>query len=267
MYITRLAEADHWNPRVFTYRSLDDRQVHDALGFCDALVVLPTDGVFPQETVELFRGSSIPTVFIGLPTYGLGLDSVIGEPERDVDLAMDHLEQLGHRRIAFAFQDLGGKPSSGSPGLRQFTSWQQRILKKFDKEEIKRLSIVIDIPAFQSGYKSVYEKTRRCLQENISNPVTGIIVPISNFWPLVAAVQDLGLKIPEDVSVVAIGERNETEYYRPVPTTVFVNIEEHMQMAWNLITEKLENPNRPARNAIIKPQLIAGQTTGPVRNK
>lgn len=268
MYISRIAETNQWKPKVFTYRGLDDRQIHEALHSCDALLVLPTPGAFPPDVVELFRSSATPTVFIGLPTYNLGLDSVIGEPESDIDLAMDYLEQLGHERIAMFFHDMHYDPSSGAPGYRQYDRWRQRITRKLGKEALDELKISVDVPAFEWPHQSYYDRivqVHRAYGRNL--PFTAIISHISVLTSQLAAFLDLGFKVPDEISLVAIGEEKEAEFLRPRPTTIFVNIEEHMRMAWELITDKLENPDRPARNAVVKPTLVVGQTTGPAPGK
>lgn len=265
-YISKIAETNNWKIRVFTYRGLDDRQIHEAVHSCDALIVLPIGGVFPPDVVELFRNSSTPTVFIGLPTYGMGLNSVIGEPETDVDLAMDHLEQLGHERIAFAFHDFHEDPSSGAPGPRQFDRWKFRITKKLGKEAVDDLAIIAsDIPPFEWPYQAFADRISQIHRQRGRLPFTAIIGHISIFWAQMSTLCNLGYKIPDDISLVAIGERKEAEFFYPRPTSVYVNIEEHMIMAWDIIMQKIENPGLSAKNAIVNPHLIVGQTSGSVK--
>lgn len=260
MHLFKVAESNQWQPRIFHYRSWNDGLIADVIGRCDALVVLPSGDPLSPQVDSVFRTSGKPIVFIGSPMYVLGFDSVMGEPEREMDLAIDHLVQLGHERIALVWQNTGDD-SATSIMQRDLNRWRQRMRASCGEQDVDALSIAVDVPRFEWPHRAIYERLTDLFKKNGVMPFTAIITNLSWASGVVAAIGDLGLNIPKGISVVAIGDREEANYFRPKLTTVRVSEEEHIRLAWELIQKRMQTPTRSPDHATVYPELMVGETT------
>jgi DNA-binding LacI/PurR family transcriptional regulator len=260
MHLFKIAEANQWQPRMFHYRSWNDRLITDVIGRCDALVVFPTGAPLSPQVDSVFRTGGKPVIFIGSPMYVLGFDSVMGEPEREMDLAIDHLARLGHQRIGLVWQKTE-EESATSMTQRTENHWRRRMEALSGSQGIDDLLIAVDVPRFEWPHKAIYDHLTGLFKKNGAMPFSAVVTIIPWVWGTLAAVNDLGLKIPEEISVIAIGDREEANYFRPKLTTVRVSEEEHIRLAWDLIQKRLQNPTRPPDHATVNPELIPGQTT------
>jgi len=261
MHMFELAEARGWQPRLYHYRSWNERLVHEVIDHCDALMVVPSGQRLNDEVASVFRAGRKPVVFIGESMLPLGFDSVVGRPDREVDAAVDHLVQLGHRRIALAWQtDSAGDYVPAATGLA-IDRWKKRVQPLIASDPIDDLAMFADVPRFQWPQQAIYDRIVSRYRQG--ETFSAIICPLCWFWAAQAAVCDLGLAVPDDVSIVAIGDWHEGRFFRPKPTVVFVSEQEHIRAAWELIDARTSEPNRPAVQAVVEPGLIPGRTTAP----
>ena len=91
-------------------------------------------------------------------------------------------------------------------------------------------------------------------------PFTAIVTRIPFLWGVTAALTDLGLRVPEDVSIVSMGDRQELEFYRPELTYLKVPLRDHAIQAFELVKERLENPALPVLYTMITPEFVEGKT-------
>jgi len=259
MHLFRIAEANNWQPRLFNYRSFTESLVSDVLSRCDGLVVLPMVQRLTGEMEAIFRASGKPAVFIGVPMYVMGFDSVMGEPEREIDMAIDHLHHLGHTKIGYTYQEIGTADVSAEN--RALSRWKQRVTELCPDVPVEQLIISVKVPLFEWPHQVIYQRIVDLFHQKHSLPFTAMVCPMSWVMAVMAALHDLKIRVPQDISVVAIGDRDEMRFSRPKLTTVLVSEEEHITQAWNLIQKRLSCPDRPAAHATINPKLIVGDTT------
>lgn len=76
-------------------------------------------------------------------------------------------------------------------------------------------------------------------------------------------VQDLGLRVPEDIIVTGVNGTTETEYTNPRITTVAFQMDPLCQKTWDMLRWRIANPAAPFRSEIFSAHLdIRG--SGPV---
>lgn len=184
---------------------------------------------------------------------GVGVDNV-----QAMRVATRHLLGLGHRRIAFvsgpirtvsrldrlagyknALRDAGIEPD---PDL----IWQGEALGGFG-----------DFGAVQLGRQAAHELL------SLPNPPTAIVAVNDMFaFGIYAGARDLGLKIPDDLSVVGFDDIDLTEVVEPPLTTVRQPIPDIAAKAVSLITRRLEEDGDiPYRYHTLPAQLIVRRST------
>ena len=82
-----------------------------------------------------------------------------------------------------------------------------------------------------------------------------------------SALTDLGLRVPEDVSVVCVGDRLEANYYRPQPATLTPPLHDLARNVFFQIRWRQKNPRQPARNLLFNSCFQPGQTLAAARNQ
>jgi len=77
------------------------------------------------------------------------------------------------------------------------------------------------------------------------------------------AAADLGLRVPEDLSLVSFDDISMANYLVPRLTTVTKNARAAGTKAFELLLARIQNPDLPRQLAYIKPRLILRESTGP----
>ncbi len=110
----------------------------------------------------------------------------------------------------------------------------------------------------EEGYQTAYK-----LLQTENRPTA--IVAINDLLAIsvLRAAADLGLKVPEDLSVVGFDDIELARYLNPRLTTVFRETKAEGQQATKLLLERLKNPSLPIRTLSMPAKLVVRESTGP----
>jgi DNA-binding LacI/PurR family transcriptional regulator len=179
-------------------------------GLADGLLMLPEymHGDELSETVELVVRSGIAVVVMSNYVSGSGFDVVRNTEYQTCYRAVEYLVQLGHRRIATIRHD-----TQHAVALMRFKGYTQALQDH---------GIPVDEALIHVGARSrraAYEATHALLK--LESPPTAIFsesdrAAISAIW----AIRDAGLRVPDDVAVLGVGNIPEGEIMHPPLTTV-----------------------------------------------
>ncbi|ASN22074.1 LacI family DNA-binding transcriptional regulator [Arthrobacter sp. YN] len=160
-----------------------------------------------EENISIFQQRNVPCVVLNGPTDGVNV-CVWVDDYRGIFVGTTHLLKLGHRRIAM----LGGPPTpftedTRGAGFRD--AFSARDLTPPPADAVVR------------GYDPTAIRSTVSQLMQSSEPPTAIIIDnIVAARGLIAAVADLGLRLPDDLSVVAYHDIPQADYYRPALTTI-----------------------------------------------
>jgi LacI family transcriptional regulator len=201
-----------------------------------------------SEVIEQILSWGIPVVLLGRKVPGancdyVGMDNVMGG-----QLAVDHLIQKGHRRIAF----LGG-PS-------QITSWQER-KQGYDNAHHKAginidASLVIEGPVTrESGVELIQQILR------IPDPPTAVfcyndIIALGVMMKL----KEMGLVPGRDIGIVGFDDIPEAVMLSPKLTTISSFARLMGARAATLLHERIEGLSIEPQRIILQPKLIVRET-------
>ena len=257
----RLAEKENYLPRPVFARSWDDRAILDAYQNCDAMISFCGDTNVMSPTIRnQLLDRSRPVVIIGSHAYLNGFDTVIGTPFVAINSLMDYLIDNGHRNIACVNQCLERDGIRYPADPQFYDSWFLRTRELLGGDAAEKLFIGVDVPEFEQPHRKIYEAIRKF---GPNPPFTAVVSATSMVWGVIAALIDLGLRVPEDISVATVGDRQELEYYRPRLTHYSIPLRDHVEKALELIRLRLEHPAVPPLSRLIPERFIAGET---VRN-
>jgi LacI family transcriptional regulator len=212
----------------------------------DGLIVFPVD---PSDRFWSDLAEALPVVSIGDPLAGA---SVVGEVLFDnrtgVARALEHLHELGHRRIAVLRRP--GSPTTDRPA------------EVFVGAEAERLGL--DVLVLTAPYELEHATaTAREMLTTEAIPTAAFCFSDSIAYGIYAAVRELGLTIPGDLSVIGYDNHPMSAVLAPRLTTFDWRSEWLVEKAVDMVLEAI-GPSRPQRRRfVIEPDLYEGDSTAP----
>lgn len=221
--------------------ALIDRQV-------DGLIVIAP--WMEQAWLEKL-GASLPTVVLARHGGSGTFDTIVGDDFEGARLMVDHLVALGHRRIVHTSQPSGGleRPYvlSHTPRLDGY------------EETMRRHGLEPDVIVTSYSEEGGYEAARQALARPI--PPTAIFAgaDIAALGVLRAA-EELGLRVPEDLSVAGYDNIYMSTIGRISLTTIDQSAQLTGSRSARLLLERIDGRTQPV-HYLIAPRLVARGTT------
>ncbi|HTR71795.1 MAG TPA: substrate-binding domain-containing protein, partial [Mycobacteriales bacterium] len=180
------------------------------------------------------------------------IPAVVGDDHEGVRLAVEHLAALGHRRIAH----LGGSQAL-------YTGWSRHSGFR-DAMRSGDLALDDDLIVFSDTFTE-REGARCCGQLLDRRRDFTAIVAGNDLLALGCydALEERGLRCPEDVSVVGYNDMPFVDRFRPPLTTVRVPHYELGATAAELMLEQLQEIQALPRQLRLSPELVVRGSTGP----
>lgn len=248
---------------VFLADSNDDpvRELEIAKSFCERCV----DGVILSPTAnseryvgQYFQERDIPIVYIDR-MLDLNGDWVGTENHRAMKLLTEHLISLGHKRIAFA------------AGLRHISTTEERL--DGYKEALKKSGIAYDealIVEGESRSNPAEKGTKEIIEKMVGmeNCPTAIIAA-NNLMVLgvMKALNDLNIRVPEDMAVVAFDDFEWAALFRPRLTAVAQPCGDIGRKAAELLLERIHDRSGSPQRIYFQPELVIRESCGSKMNR
>lgn len=211
--------------------------------------------VQPDESLgKNLKDCDLPIILFQRTLPEWNRDSLCTDDEEGSRLVMDHLFSLGHRKIGFI---TGVTETSHQARLREFI-YREMILS-FPGN---RVVIEDGQYSFEGGYQACLR-----LLSHESPPTALFCISDQMALGCLAALQDTGIRVPEDVSLVGYDNLELLKYIHPKLTTVDHQAREAGRIMARRLLERIKNPGMTPSILTIRPTLILRETTGPCRQK
>jgi LacI family transcriptional regulator len=235
------AVSHYWQPDLMKEypRLLEERAV-------DGFLLLNTPAAFE---------STLPTVAVSAHNDTSGVTNVVLDHRLAAELALEHLHQLGHRRIAFM------KGPQIIPDTEYRWNGILQVAKTLKIEVRPELSIQLEADSWspEVGYqpmKTLLERTRDFTAIFCFNDISAIGV--------IRAIYDAGLRVPEDISVVGFDDIISAAYHKPSITTVRQPLRKMGSEGAQILLDLIAHPRKdPPTEIVMQPELIVRESTGP----
>jgi DNA-binding LacI/PurR family transcriptional regulator len=202
-----------------------------------------------DEDVDRFLRAEVPTVLID--AHHPRLSRAIVDDEAGGRIATQHLISLGHRRIGY-LSDLLENPFNFVSSHNRYTGYRQALDEA-------------DIP-FWAEYHQQGEHGRHQACEmahtllGLTEPPTAIFAASDiQAMGVLEAAQDLGLVVPQDLSIIGYDDIEIAEYLGL--TTMHQRLFESGQEAVRLLLDIIDNPSTEPVRSVLLPELIVRNTT------
>jgi LacI family transcriptional regulator len=193
-----------------------------------------------------------PVVLVNRTADEPPLSSVAGDDQAGIRLAVKHLVDQGHRRIAH----LAGT-SSVSTGVNRRQSFQTS-MESLGCEVDPQLVVTCEWFREEDGEVAFEELVAR------SVPFTAIVAANDMIaLGCYRAARRHGIRIPEDISVVGYNDTRFADAFCPPLTTVRLPLYEIGRKAAELLLMGILSPNQATVSMRLTPSLVVRASTGP----
>lgn len=174
---------------------------------------------------DIKSGFDVPIVSMLSSGDHYNVDSVNHDSKISVTSAISFLYEKGHRNIAFFSEALT-------------KSKAERFMEKSTLFKLENYSVFETEKRFEDAGKECVKKMMESGKE-----FTAVICAYDNIaFGAMRAFKKLGIRIPDDISVMGIDNISQSEFSETSLTTVGVSADEVAAVTWELLQKKLSNP-------------------------
>ena len=227
---------------------------HDSELLCRYSQMLSERGVEGIITVDTTVQDEpvLPTVAVAGHRKVRGVTNIVLDHERAAVLALNHLKDLSHKRIAF----MKGNPLSSDSKDR----WDAicRVAAQIGMCVDPELTVQIDTddPTPRLGYpfaKQILERHKPFTALFAYNDISAI--------GAIRALQEHGLRVPQDVSVIGFDDIPSATFHTPSLTTVRQPLTRMGEVAAQSLLERIEGKKEYPSEIAIEPELVIREST------
>lgn len=217
----------------------------------DGMILCPANGS-TADALTTIAAAGIPVVQITREIDGVGLDVVASDDGVATRLALDHLHDLGHRRIAV----VGGNDTMSTGRNRRITyrAWLAERRLPFDPA-----LMVTGLGTRDTGFAGI-----QALLDLAVPPTAAICMNDLIAFGVMMGLRQRGREAGRDFSVVGADDVREAAMWAPGLTTVSTHPSEQGRRACERVLVRTVNPTLPAARIILPPTLVVRGSTGPV---
>lgn len=163
-------------------------------------------------------------IYTGLNSLNAKYDQVLCEGFQCGLSAVEYLISLGHREIAYIGE---------TKDEERYTGYVEALNKHHLPLRQEYISdVLLSSEGGYLGAKALLNRTRTMTAVFCPNDMTAIGV--------MHAIQESGLKIPQDISVIGIDDIDTAQYLSPMLTTIHVPLDEMGQMAAKILIDRIQ---------------------------
>jgi DNA-binding LacI/PurR family transcriptional regulator len=220
--------------------------------FCDRQV----DGIVILVPLDLdmdfIRGAGGEIPFIATDIdLGKDLPAVLVDQDKGSLLAIRHVTDLGHRRIAFICGPRGWRAS--------------RLRKEGWMKALKRAGLSPG-PMCEGDWtpRSGYQAAQKLLRYHRGEFSAVVAANDHMALGVLSAFSENGIKVPNEISVMGFDGLPETEFYNPPLSTVYQDFAALGAVSVEYLLNIIDRPNSEPDRYVLEPVLVSRKSTGTV---
>jgi LacI family transcriptional regulator len=237
------AEVDEYNRFLNFPTMLSDRRVDGAL-------IVGT--LLEKRMVEHIQQAGYPVILVDSYTLGQSIfDSVVTDNVNGAYSAVKYLIEKGHTRIGL----LGSMPDA-YPSVKERREGYCRALSDFGISESYIENGLLTLPG---GYEAALRLLRR------SPEITAVFACNDEVAKgTINAANEMGIRVPDDLSVVGFDNSDMARQTTPSLTTIHVDKTSMGIMAVQLLVDRIENPDRAIVTTMLGTKLVERESVRPL---
>lgn len=200
-----------------------------------------------EEVAQQLALRQIATVVIDLDVSRRNIGSVIIDYDGGVSEAVEHLAQLGHEKIAFI---------TGPDERRSARRYRETVLRVLSSRGMRLEQIVDSDQTLEGGRAAVHK-----LSQDGEFPTALICINDLTAIGAVTALQEMGINVPRDVSVLGCEDIYMARLVSPPLTTVRLDRTNLGRFAFDVLERMSRGKTHRGMRSVLKTQLIVRAST------
>jgi GntR family transcriptional regulator of arabinose operon len=228
------------------------------------LIVLPMDGRPDPAAYRQLLDEAFPLVLIDRHIVGLSLDAVLPDNVGGAFVAVSHLIELGHRRIAFISSDNVTTTSV----VERLMGYQQAL--RASEIQVEPEMIFTRLPAIPPDGidedRVIEDNARRIARFLSSRPLPTAVFALHDRIAIsvLEASAELGLRVPEDLAIVGFDDDPLAQTLRVPLTTIAQPRDQIGRTAARMIADRIEGRRTETARIVLPTQLVIRRSSGSV---
>lgn len=213
----------------------------------DAIILAPSPD--PAPSLRVARDNEVPVILIDREGPD-DVDQVTVSSAEPAARLVDHLAGIGHRSIAVICP------------LRGLSTTEQRL--EGYRTGLLRNGLTYREEFVASGEGEI-EPARRAVADLLSldHPPTALVVGNSHMTiGVMAGLRDRGMRVPDDIALVAFDDFPWAEFFHPRLTVVALPAQDMANEALRMTLARIAEPHRAAETLVLQPGFVHRESCG-----
>ncbi len=202
--------------------------------------------------LETLEQRHVPMIVVGVRPTGQGICSVSCDDARGITLLCEHLYSLGHRRIGFV------------SGPQYVTTSELRTQAFLEFCRAKKLKCPPEY--IQPGFYAIRTGKEAAAKILNTNPRPTAVIAANDLmaFGVIECAHELGLRVPEDLSVAGFDDLPTGAERSPTLTTIHQPVNEMGQKSASLLLDSIQNQHLPSGGNVMDVVLQVRESTARV---
>lgn len=219
------------------------------------LIERQVEGLIAVDSPIRFQ-PTLPCVSVSGHDEIEGVTNIILNHQSAAEMGIGHFYELGHRKIAV----IKGQDFSSDTEIRWRTISEAAEKRSIPIDPQLCAQLEGDSPSPEIGYlamKKILARKKKFTALFAFNDVSAI--------GAIRALEESGLRVPQDVSVLGFDDIYAAEFHNPALSTIRQPLFEMGKLAAQTVLDGLKNPDLPLPEMLsVEPALIVRHSTAPV---
>ena len=207
------------------------------------------DTTTDPERYTRLRERGLPIVLVNGYLEGIDAPFISNDDVASMELALSHLVQLGHTEIGLAIG-----PDRFVPVIRKITGYRDSMRSLLGREHVEHLieRTLFSVEGGDSAGASLIDKGCTAVVCGSDLMALGAI----------RAARRIGLRVPEDLSVVGYDDSPLIAFTDPPLTTVRQSVQAMAEAAVHALLDEIGGEPAPRAEFVFRPELVVRGSTG-----
>lgn len=200
---------------------------------------------YSPQFVDNMKKTGLPFVIAGVGSWEETVDSIYADPGEGTEMATRELLDAGHKKICLL---------NCATNLRSHDLRRQGFLRAMKDTGVEPMESW-NISADRNNGKCAREAFQRFWEAG--NRPDGIVTANGqSATGIMSYLYEIGVRIPEDVSIISYEDSSICGYATPALTSVNIRKEELGQAAVKCLIERIQNPDKELESNVIPPYMV-----------
>lgn len=207
-----------------------------------------------ESEIAKFKEARLPLVLIDYWSDDSDLECIITNAKDSLRQIVEYLVEMGHTKVGYIRSQLRSFP------LRDREEALRFYLDKAGYPLLERYICDVGVSSHEA-----YKSMKKWLEKNTELPT--VFFADNDFMAMgaIRAMKDIGIRLPEDVSVVGFDDVSLSELITPRLTTIHVEMERFGELAAQKIISIVQNPSRPKSKEVVSTYFVKRESVADKR--